>query len=92
MVPDTDDSGGIVVYPNPVTGLRFQVKLPANGYRIRSLVIRDAIGSEVYRQMEPKVILGRLSVECPKILSPGNYLLELTDPEGERFVARFIVR
>ena len=92
MVPDTDDSDGIVVYPNPVTGLRFQVKLPANGYRIRSLVIRDAIGSAVYRQTEPKVILGRLSVECPRMLSPGSYLLELTDSEGKRSVTRFMVR
>lgn len=92
MVPDTDDSDGIVVYPNPVTGLSFQVKLPANGYRVRSLVIRDAIGSAVYRQTEPKVILGRLSVECPRILSPGSYLLELTDPEGGRSVTRFLVR
>ena len=92
VVADVDDSDGIVVYPNPVTGLSFHVKVPANISNVLSLVIRDAIGSAVYRQTEPKVIHEKLSVDCPRMFSPGSYLLELTDPEGVRYVTRFIVR
>lgn len=84
-VAEVSAAGNVEVYPNPVTGNSFTVKLGDQGNAKLSYVITDATGKKVLEDVLNTTTGNGTTVHLPQSVTPGIYMLNIK--QGNEFVA-----